>query len=258
MPLSGAPFLMELSNEFYVFVAVGLLAQLVDGALGMAFGLLSSSILATTGLPPAIVSASVHAAEMVTTGVSGASHLMMHNVDRRLFLRLAIPGVIGGVLGAYVLTSLPGDLVRPVVSLYLLGLGGLILWRAARQRSRQFPSERVPALGFVSGVLDAIGGGGWGPLATSTLLAGGGEVRQTIGSVNAAEFVVTVAISISFFGTIGTEHLDIVLGLMLGGVLASPLAAVLVKRAPERWVLVAVGLLVSGISAWQLARAWLV
>jgi len=107
---------MELSNEFYVFVVVGLLAQLVDGALGMAFGLLSSSILATTGLPPAIVSASVHAAEMVTTGVSGASHLAMHNVDRRLFLRLAIPGVVGGVLGAYVLTSLPGELVRPVAN----------------------------------------------------------------------------------------------------------------------------------------------
>jgi len=173
---------MDLSNEFYVFVAVGLLAQLIDGALGMAFGLLSSSILATTGLPPAIVSASVHAAEMVTTGVSGASHLAMHNVDRRLFLRLAIPGVVGGVLGAYVLTSLPGELVRPVVSLYLLALGGLILWRAARQRSRQFPSERVPALGFVSGVLDAIGGGGWGPLATSTLL----EPRRC--SLEAARF----------------------------------------------------------------------
>ncbi|WP_017915158.1 sulfite exporter TauE/SafE family protein, partial [Xanthomonas sp. SHU 308] len=158
---------MVLSETFYWFVLVGLAAQLVDGALGMAFGLVSSSVLLSLGLPPAVVSASVHSAEVFTTGASGLSHLALGNVDKRLFLRLALPGMVGGVAGAYVLTQLPGELIRPFVYLYLLALAVLILLRAAGRALPRREVRRVPLLGFVAGLLDASGGGGWGPVATS-------------------------------------------------------------------------------------------
>lgn len=248
---------MELGDQFYWFVLVGLGAQLIDGALGMAFGLLSSSILLGMGLPPAAVSASVHTAEVFTTGASGASHLAMRNVDRRLFFRLAIPGVVGGVIGAYVLTRLPGDLVRPFVYTYLLLLAVLILLRAIGKLVPKQEVKRVPVLGFFAGLLDASGGGGWGPVATATLLARGGRARTTIGTVNAAEFLVTLAISITFFLTMGVQHLEIVLGLLVGGMVAAPLAAVFVKYVNERWVLLLVGVLVFAISAWQIGRSLL-
>nr|WP_244667267.1 sulfite exporter TauE/SafE family protein [Xanthomonas sp. D-109] len=244
-----------MSETFYWFVLVGLAAQLVDGALGMAFGLVSSSVLLSLGLPPAVVSASVHSAEVFTTGASGLSHLALGNVDKRLFLRLALPGMVGGIAGAYVLTQLPGELIRPFVYLYLLALAVLILLRAAGRALPRREVRRVPLLGFVAGLLDASGGGGWGPVATSTLLAHGGQARTTIGTVNAAEFLVTLSISLTFLLTMGVQHLDIVLGLLVGGMLAAPLAALLVKRVRERWVLVAVGLLVLGISLYQVGGA---
>ncbi|CTP93287.1 hypothetical protein XTPLMG728_3657 [Xanthomonas translucens pv. poae] len=243
---------MVLSETFYWFVLVGLAAQLVDGALGMAFGLVSSSVLLSMGLPPAAVSASVHSAEVFTTGASGLSHLALGNVDKRLFLRLALPGMAGGILGAYGLTQLPGEFIRPFVHLYLLGLAVLILLRAAGRALPRRQVQRVPLLGFVAGLLDASGGGGWGPVATSTLLARGGQARTTIGTVNAAEFLVTLSISLTFLLSMGIQHLQIVLGLLVGGMLAAPLAALLVKRVRERWVLVAVGLLVLAISLYQI------
>ena len=246
---------MEFGETFFWFVLIGLAAQLVDGALGMAYGLVSSSVLLGMGLPPAQVSASIHTAEVFTTGASGVSHLAAGNVDRRLFLRLAIPGVVGGVIGAYVLTQLPGDLIRPFIYLYLLVLAVLILVRASGRMVPRREVRRVPVLGFFAGLLDASGGGGWGPLATSTLLAGGGQARTVIGSVNAAEFVVTLAVSITFFLSIGIEHLQIVLGLLVGGMIAAPVAALLVRRVREKWVLVAVGLLVLCISLYQIGHA---
>jgi len=246
---------MDLGGDFMLFVLIGLCAQLVDGALGMAYGLVSSSILLAMGLPPAAVSASVHAAEVFTTGVSGASHGLLGNVDRKLMLRLAVPGVVGGVLGAYVLTQLPGEAIKPFVYAYLLVLAVLILLRAVGRRIPRNEVKHVGVLGFFAGLLDAIGGGGWGPMATSTLLARGGEARTSIGTVSASEFVVTLAISITFLLTVGVNHWQIVLGLLVGGVIAAPLAAMLVKRVPERAVLGAVGTLIFGISAFQIAHA---
>lgn len=245
---------MELTEVFWWFVLVGLFAQLVDGALGMAFGIVSSSVLLGMGLPPATVSAAVHTAEVFTTGASGASHLALGNVDRRLFMQLAIPGALGGIAGAWLLTRLPADLVRPLVYLYLLVLAVVILARAWGRLKPKGEVKQVPLLGFVSGLLDASGGGGWGPMATSTLLARGGQARSTIGSVNAAEFVVTIAISATFFAAMGLQHLEVVLGLLVGGIVAAPLAAVVVKRVRERWVLLGVGVLVGAISLWQIAR----
>ena len=244
---------MELSSEFWWFILIGLGAQLVDGALGMAFGLVSSSVLLSMGLPPAQVSASVHTAEVFTTGASGVSHLMAGNVDRRLFVRLAIPGAIGGAVGAYGLTQLPGDIIRPLIYLYLLVLAIVILLRAAGRLMPKGDIKRVPLLGAVAGFLDA-SGGGWGPVATSTLLARGGEARTTIGTVNAAEFVVTLTVSATFLLSMGLHHLQIVAGLLIGGMMAAPLAAVLVKRVKERWVLVAVGVLVLAISLYQIGH----
>jgi len=248
---------MEFGEQFLWFVLVGLGAQLIDGALGMAFGLLSSSILLGLGLPPAAVSASVHTAEVFTTGASGVSHLVMRNVDRRLFFRLAIPGMVGGATGAYLLTRLPGELVRPFVYAYLLVLAVVILLRAFGRLVPQGEVRRVPVLGFVAGLLDATGGGGWGPIATSTLLARGGKARHTIGTVNAAEFLVTLVVSVTFLLTMGFQHLQIVAGLLVGGMIAAPLAAMFVRYVNERWVLFAVGLLVLAISSWQITRAFL-
>lgn len=246
---------MELGSEFYWFILIGLGAQLVDGALGMAFGLVSSSVMLSMGIPPAAVSASVHTAEVFTTGASGVSHLVAGNVDKRLFLRLALPGAVGGVLGAYVLTQLPGDAIRPFIYAYLLVLAVFILLRAAGRLAPRQEVKRVPLLGFVAGMLDASGGGGWGPVATSTLLARGGQARTTIGTVNAAEFVVTLAVSITFLLSMGLQYLNIVAGLLIGGMMAAPLAAILVKRVKERWVLIAVGVLVLGISLFQVGTA---
>jgi len=248
---------MELGDQFLFFVLVGLIAQLIDGALGMAFGLVSSSVLLSMGVPPAAVSASVHTAEVFTTGASGVSHLVMRNVDKRLFLRLALPGMAGGVIGAYVLTQLPGDAIRPFIYAYLLILSVVILLRAAGKLMPTGAVKRVPVLGFFAGLLDASGGGGWGPVATSTLLARGGTARTTIGTVNAAEFLVTVSISVTFFLTMGLQHLDVILGLLVGGMIAAPLAALFVKHVRERWVLLAVGTLVLLISLYQIGRSLL-
>lgn len=246
---------MAPGSEFYWFILIGLGAQLVDGALGMAFGLVSSSVMLSMGLPPAAVSASVHTAEVFTTGASGVSHLVAGNVDKRLFLRLALPGAVGGVVGAYVLTQLPGEAIRPFIYAYLLVLAVFILLRAAGRLVPKQEVKRVPVLGFFAGLLDASGGGGWGPVATSTLLARGGQARTTIGTVNAAEFVVTLAVSITFLLSMGVQYLNIVAGLLIGGMMAAPLAAVLVKRVRERWVLVAVGVLVLSISLFQIGHA---
>ena len=246
---------MEFGSEFYWFILIGIGAQLVDGALGMAFGLVSSSVLLAMGLPPAAVSASIHTAEVFTTGASGVSHLAAGNVDRRLFLRLALPGAVGGALGAYVLTQLPGEFIRPFIYLYLLALAIFILARAAGRFTPRSEVQRVPVLGFFAGLLDASGGGGWGPVATSTLLARGGQARTTIGTVNAAEFIVTLSISATFLLSMGLQHLSIVAGLLVGGMMAAPVAALLVKRLKERWVLIAVGVLVLSISLFQIGHA---
>ena len=238
-----------MESDLLLFILVGFLAQLADGALGMAYGLISTSVLLTIGLPPAAASASTHAAEVFTTGISGVSHLIHRNVNRRLFLTLAIAGVIGGVLGAYVLTGLPEKVIKPIVSAYLGLMGVIVLAKAFWGFPKQPPTRGVAPLGVAGGFLDAIGGGGWGPLVVSTLLARGSQPRVTIGSVNLAEFFVTLSISIAFFVTLGFEHLWVILGLVLGGAIAAPFAGWLVKKIPARSLMVLVGILIMTLSA---------
>lgn len=243
-------------DDFLLFVAVGLAAQMVDGAIGMAYGVISTSVLLSIGLPPATASAAVHAAETFTTGASGLAHWRLGNIDRNLIWRLAVPGMIGGAIGAYVLTEIPGEAIRPYVSGYLLLLGLFILWKAVRARPVAAPPPgRVAPLGFVGGVLDSIGGGGWGPMVTSTLLGQGATPRYAIGSVNLAEFFVTLTISATFLLTIGLQLWPIIAGLVVGGVLAAPFAAVVTKRVPGKVLMVLVGCVVVVLSARGLLQA---
>ncbi|KZD05836.1 sulfite exporter TauE/SafE family protein [Oceanibaculum pacificum] len=237
---------MEL--DFALFVFIGFFAQLVDGALGMAFGVISTSSLIALGTPPAIASAAVHTAEIATTGISGASHIWHRNVNWALFRRLVIPGVIGGVVGAYVLTELPQEIVKPLVTLYLAAMAVMIFLRIAAKLRRRWEIP-IPILGSAGAFLDAIGGGGWGPIVTSTLLAKGDEPRWTIGSVNTAEFVITIAISLTFLSQLDlSQHLTVIGGLVLGGALAAPLAGYLVKKLPQRLLLMLVGAVIATLT----------
>jgi uncharacterized membrane protein YfcA len=240
---------------FLQCLAVGFAAQLIDGALGMAYGVVSTTFLLTLGIPPAPASASVHIAEVFTTAVSGLSHLKLGNVDRRVLWRLLVPGMAGGVLGAYVLTHLPGDRIKPYVAVYLAILGVVILYKARRNTAPREVRTHLVGLGLAGGFCDAIGGGGWGPIVTSTLVARGKAPRFSIGTVNLAEFFVTVAQSLTFLLTIGMGSGRVIGGLLLGGVLAAPVAAWACQRTPTRTMMVLVGILVIALSARTLLLA---
>ena len=245
---------------FFLCLAVGFLAQLIDGTLGMAYGVSCSTFLHTFGVSSAVSSACTHAAEIFTTLASGISHLSMKNVSRALFVRLAIPGVIGGVFGAYILASFDDRVIAPFISAYLVVMGLVIFLKMFRKKG-EVAEKKVGAwvcpLAFLGGTSDAMGGGGWGPVVTSTLLARDHDVRKTIGSVNTAEFFVTLAESITFFVTLGSlrDYLPSVLGLIIGGVIAAPFAALLCRKLPVRPLLGIVGLTIMGINGWKLAQA---
>lgn len=234
---------MEGNSQFLIFLVVGFIAQIIDGSLGMAYGVSASSFLLTFGIPPAVASSSVHAAETFTTFVSGISHWRLGNVDWALVKRLAIPGVLGGVSGAYLLTNINGDILKPWISAYLLLMGLRILFKAFRNLPVEASLRAHPSvLGLVGGFMDAIGGGGWGPVVTTTLLADGHEPRMTIGSVNLTEFFVTFSQSITFILTIGLTLWPVIAGLVLGGVAAAPLGALAARKIPARAMLILVGL----------------
>ncbi|MCC6218926.1 MAG: sulfite exporter TauE/SafE family protein, partial [Aquabacterium sp.] len=193
------------SDIFWKAVAVGLLAQTVDGALGMAYGITSSSFLMATGSTPAVASASVHIAEVFTTGVSGISHVKLGNVNRSLFLRLLIPGMLGASLGAWTVSSVDAAIIKPFISVYLFLMGLYIVSKIFRTiQVRKEAPRHVAKLGLLGGYVDAVGGGGWGPVVTTTLVGTGQDPRTTIGSVNLAEFFLTF-ISASVFAMLIDE-----------------------------------------------------
>lgn len=228
-------------NDLLLFAAIGLAAQLIDGAIGMAYGVTSTSVLLSLGVAPATASAAVHAAETFTTGASGLAHWRFRNIDRNLLWRLAIPGMIGGAIGAFVLTLIPGETIRPFVSGYLLLLGLFILWKALTARPPRAPSPRqVAPLGFIGGGLDAMGGG-WGAIVTSTLVGQGTKPRYAIGTVNLAEFFVTATISATFLLTIGLTLWPMIVGLVIGGIVAAPFAAYATRHLPDKVLMVLVG-----------------
>jgi uncharacterized membrane protein YfcA len=240
-----------MSEDILFYVIVGFVAQMVDGAIGMAYGVTSTSVMLSFGVPPATASACVHAAETFTTGASGLAHWKFGNVDRRLIWRLAIPGSIGGAIGAFVLTNIPGDVVKPFISGYLLLIGVFIIYKAVHRKHSFIdePPKNIAPLGFVGGFVDAIGGGGWGPIVTSTLLGQGTQPRFTIGSVNMAEFFVTLTISATFIATIGLDLWPTIVGLIIGGVIAAPFAAYAAKYLPPKILMILVGTVVILLSA---------
>jgi uncharacterized membrane protein YfcA len=241
-------------EQFWLFVACGFVAQIVDGALSMAYGVTASSLLALSGVPPAVTSATVHAAESITTGFALLSHRYFGNIDWRLFRRLLLPGMTGAVIGAYILTSLPGDTLRPFVAAYLLCIGVVIGIKAFRPFPPVTVSRHVGALGFAGAFVDAIGGGGWGPIVASTLIARSNETRTTIGSVAAVEFFVTLAASITFLLTIGFSYWTVIAGLALGGAIAAPLGAYACRHVPRRPMMLVVSVVIVVLSLNVLAR----
>lgn len=245
-------------QQLLLFIVLGFCAEMIDGTAGMAYGVSSNTFLRTAGVPSAVSSACVHAAEMFTTLAAGISHWRMGNVDKHLFKMLLIAGIPGGILGAWVLASFESTALDVAIDLYLIVMGIVILVKGIRMKrtERDFGPYAYP-LGFVGGFSDALGGGGWGPVVTSTLLASDHEPRVSIGTVNAAEFFVTVAETTTFVVLVDSfiQYWVIVLGLIIGGVVAAPIAARLTKRIPVRAILLFVGVLVIALNSYKLVSA---
>jgi len=248
-----------LEYNIFIFIIFGFIAQMIDGALGMGYGVSLNTLFLTLGFSPALASACVHTSEIFTTAISGLSHFKMGNVDRRIFLKLLIPGILGGILGAYILTELPGNKIKPFISIYLLIMGLRILWQVFKKVYKTDAKIRVIPLGLIGGFFDAIGGGGWGPIVTTTLVANGNNPRYAIGSVNSAEFFITFAESITFFTMIGTlliDHWGKIIGLMIGGIIAAPLAAYVCRKIKTQLLMLIVGVFIIILSIRILYLAW--
>lgn len=238
--------------KLLLFALIGFAAQMVDGSLGMAYGVTATLALVSTGITPLAASAAVHAAEVFTTGASGLAHGLLRNIDRKLFFRLVVPGIIGGVAGALLLANIPTDIARILVPAYLALMGLRILTRIRAHPAPDAHDKPVVPLALAGGFLDASGGGGWGPIVASTLMARGVIPRHAIGTVNATEFFVSLAITVTFFSSIGLQFTVITLGLMLGGLVAAPIAALAVRHVPRGLALGLVGVTVLLLSGWNL------
>ncbi|WP_374528466.1 sulfite exporter TauE/SafE family protein [Novosphingobium sp.] len=240
------------------FIGVGFAAQLVDGALGMAFGVISNTLLVgVMGVPPALASQRVHIVECFTTATSGISHLLHGNVDKKLFFRLLVPGMIGGILGAYVLAALDASVVKPFVLLYLSAIGIYILARGILYPPQIKEAKLIAPLGLFGGFLDAAGGGGWGPVVTSNLLIQGADPRKVVGTVNTVEFFLTLTVSAAFIWHLGLADVaGAMLGLLIGGLLAAPLGAWAAKHFNPKTMLILVGIVLTLTSAYGVYKAW--
>lgn len=240
------------------FILVGFAAQIIDGALGMAFGVISQTLLVSVvGMPPAAASASVHLVEVFTTGASGASHIYLKNIDWKLFARLVPAGILGGVTGAYLLSSIDASAARPFVMAYLAAIGFYLFYKAIRMtKAPHFRDPKsIAPLAVGGGFLDAAGGGGWGPVVTSNLLLQSAEPRKTIGTVNSAEFLLTVSVSIAFIANLGFAAFTIAtVGLIIGGVIAAPFGAILVKRINPRILLFCVSIVLVATSLFSILK----
>ena len=231
-------------QHFLLFTLAGFLAQMIDGTLSMGYGVSATTLLLSFGLPPAAASASVHTAEVVATAFSAYNHWRIGNVIASFVKKLLIPGVIGAVVGAYVLTTIPADVIKPFVAAYLIIMGVVILYKAFRGRREGESHAHIVPLGLIGGFCDSIGGGGWGPIVAGTLVARGNPPRTTIGSVAFAEFFVTFAASATLLVTIGVSNWLPILGLAIGGAIAAPIAARLTGKIPAKPLMIAVGVVV--------------
>ncbi|WP_370695660.1 sulfite exporter TauE/SafE family protein (plasmid) [Priestia megaterium] len=253
-------------KKLFIFAFIGFLAQLIDGSLGMAYGVTSSSLLLSFGMAPAIASASIHISEVVTTAASGISHMKFGNVDRQAIFKLIIPGSIGAFIGACFLSNLPGDVVKPYISLFLLMLGFYVIIRfliknkpSSTQRNLNLTTKQALPLGLIAGFADATGGGGWGPLTTPILLSkNGNSARKVVGTVDTSEFAIAISATIGFLISLGWQDVNWfwVGALMLGGVIAAPIAAWLVKTIPSHLLGVLVGGFIILTNVWTILKVW--
>lgn len=237
------------TSQFLIYVLVGFIAQMIDGALGMAYGVSSTTFLMSFGISPAVASASVHVAEVFTTAASGISHWRFGNVNKDLFKKLAIPGAVGAALGAYVLTSVDGKAIKPFIAAYLIIMGIVIIAKAVKKMVQFTEPKRVSLLALFGGFADASGGGGWGPIVTSTLIGRGNNPKLTVGTVNAVEFFVALIASGVFTIFIGVTTWNVILGLIVGGMLAAPLGAYITHKINLQWAMMLVGTLIIILSA---------
>jgi uncharacterized protein len=238
-------FIANFSEDFFIYLGIGIFAQLVDGMLGMGYGATSTSFLLLFGVPPAISSTSVHVAEMFTTGASAISHYKFKNINKKLVQYLVIPGVIGSVIGAYLLSDvIDGKVIKPFISVYMIVLAIIIIVKGLRKTIVKRKTKNLGYLATFGGFMDAVGGGGWGPIVTSTLIGRGRNPRYTIGSVNAAEFAVSFASGITFMLFTGISGWQVILGLIIGGVVAAPIGAYFVNKIPRKPMTIAVGILI--------------
>ncbi|MCD4732830.1 sulfite exporter TauE/SafE family protein [bacterium] len=253
MPTGAASFMEDLfTTEFLLYLGVGFLAQFVDGVTGMAHSVIANSFLLSLGIPPAQSSASVHATRTLTSLASALSHFRLGNIEKGLIKRLLITGMLGGVVGVLLIGQLPGHYLTPFVALYLLFVGGRLLWKTLKKREEIDSPEASKGLALHSGIggfLDSLGGGGWGPIVTGKLLSDGYEPAQTVGTVNLVKFFITAVQTVAFIVTIGIgDYWRIILGLIIGGILAAPPSAMLCKKLPSKWLLVGVGILIMALS----------
>ena len=238
------------------FIAVGFFAQLIDGSMGMGYKTSTTSLLMALGLPPVLASSSTHTAGVFVSLASAVSHWKLGNVDKKLLWQLAIPGVIGGVIGAVILTVAPTTWVKPVVSVYLIVMGLRIVLKSLRKnKTATSMIKRIGLLAGFGGLMDAIGGGGWGPIVTGNMIMAGYEPRFAIGSSNTAEFIVSIAQTVVFFTLLDNFQWTTVLGLIIGGVLAAPVAAYATQKIPMRRFAILVGILIIVLSTRSLLIA---
>ena len=248
-------FVAGFDSEFVIFFAIGIFAQLVDGTLGMGYGATSTSFLLAYGVPPLVSSTGVHVAEMFTTGVSAISHHKFGNINKKLVRHLLIPGVLGSITGAYLLADVvDGDVIKPFIAVYMIVLACIIIRKAMQKNIIKKKTKRLGILATFGGFMDAVGGGGWGPIVTSTLLGRGRNPRYTIGSVNAAEFAVAFASGVTFMLFGGIQGWQVIIGLILGGVIAAPIAALLVNRIKRQPMMILVGILIIILSVRTLSK----
>jgi len=247
---------LAFDSIFWWFVLAGFVAQLIDGALGMAYGVSCTTLLLNFGIPPSIASASVHTSEIFTSGVSGLSHLKFKNVDKPLFFKLVFTGVLGAVIGAFLISEIfDGDIIKPFIAGYLFILGVLILYRGIRNKERKTKKlKNIRFLAFFGGLMDASGGGGWGPIVTSNIINQGKSPRKTIGTVSTAEFFVTFFASAIFIFFLGVQFWQIVIGLIIGGTMAAPVGAYLVTKVNKRILMILVGVLIIVTSSYTIFK----
>lgn len=249
-------FDISFDRNFLFFVLAGFVAQLIDGALGMAYGVSCTTLLLNLGIPPVLASASIHTAEVFTTGVSGLSHLFLKNVNLKLFFKLAIPGVTGAVIGAYLLSKIfDGNIIKPYISAYLLVMGIFILIKSFKTIELKDKTKKVSLLGFTGGFCDAIGGGGWGPIVTSNLIFRGKTPKETIGTVNTAEFFVSFFSTGVFLFFVGVDSWKIILGLIVGGIIAAPIGAYMATKVKPKVLMFLVGLVIIITSSYTIYKS---